>query len=59
MSKATKITPDFGNTKIYTNVTFEAFTAVTMKNAFFWDIKKQQLIPHRGHITSPLQRPAG
>jgi hypothetical protein len=37
---------------------FEAFRAVTMKNAVFWDIKSQ-FIPHRKHITSPLQSPAG
>jgi hypothetical protein len=30
------------------------FTAVTMKKAVFWDIKIQS-IPHRRHITSPLQ----
>jgi hypothetical protein len=29
-----------------------------MKNAVFWDIKTQ-LVTHRKHITSPLQRPAG
>jgi hypothetical protein len=29
-----------------------------MKNAVFWDIKTQ-FIPHRGHITTPLQSPAG
>jgi hypothetical protein len=28
-----------------------------MKNAIFWDIKSQFVL-HRGHITSPLQRPA-
>jgi hypothetical protein len=39
-------------------VTFEPFTAVTMKNAVLWDIKPQ-LVPHRRHITSPPQRPAG
>jgi hypothetical protein len=32
---------------------------VTMKNVvFFWDIKPQ-FVPHRRHITSPLQSPAG
>jgi hypothetical protein len=35
----------------------EVFTAVTMKNAVFWDIKK--FIRHRRHITSPLQSPVG
>jgi hypothetical protein len=34
------------------------FTAVTMKNAVFWDIKTQFVL-HRRHITSPLQSPAG
>jgi hypothetical protein len=29
-----------------------------MKNAVFWDIKTQ-IVPHRRHITSPLQSPAG
>jgi hypothetical protein len=36
---------------------FEVFTAVTMKNAVFWDIKTQ-FVPHRRHITSPLQSSA-
>jgi hypothetical protein len=40
------------------NVRFEIFTAVTMKNVVFWDIKTQ-FIPHKRHITSPLQRSAG
>jgi hypothetical protein len=38
-------------------VGFEVFTAVTMKNAVFWDIKTQ-FVPHRKHIMSPLQSPA-
>jgi hypothetical protein len=33
-------------------VRFEAFTAVTMKNGVFWDIKTQFVL-HRRHITSP------
>jgi hypothetical protein len=37
---------------------FEVFTAVTMKNVFFWDIKTQ-FVPHKKHTTSPLQSPAG
>jgi hypothetical protein len=37
-------------------VRFEVLTAVTMKNAVFWDVKTQ-FIPHRRHITSPLQSP--
>jgi hypothetical protein len=36
---------------------FEVFTAVTMKNVVFWDIKTQFVL-HRRHITSPLQSPA-
>jgi hypothetical protein len=39
-------------------VKFAVFMAVTMKNAVFWDVKAQ-FVPHRRHITSPLQRPAG
>jgi hypothetical protein len=40
------------------HVRFEVFTAVTMKNAVFWDIKTQFVL-HRKHITSLLQSPAG
>jgi hypothetical protein len=29
-----------------------------MKNAAFWDIRTQ-FVPHRKHVTSPLQSPAG
>jgi hypothetical protein len=32
--------------------------AVTMNYVVFWDIKTQ-VVPHRRHITSPLQSPAG
>jgi hypothetical protein len=39
------------------DVRFEVSTAVTMMNAVFWDIKTQ-FVPHRRHITSPLQSPA-
>jgi hypothetical protein len=39
-------------------VRFEVFTAVTMKNVVFWDIKSQFLL-HKRHIRSPLQSPAG
>jgi hypothetical protein len=39
-----------------TNVRFEVFTGVTMKNVVFWDIKPK-FVPHRRHITSPLQSP--
>jgi hypothetical protein len=38
-------------------VRFEVFTAVTMKNVVFWDIKPQFVL-HRRHITSPLHSPA-
>jgi hypothetical protein len=38
-------------------VRFEVFTAVTMKNGVFWNIKTQ-FVPHWRHITSPLQSPA-
>jgi hypothetical protein len=38
-------------------VKFEVFTAVTIKNVVFWDIKTQFVL-HRRHITSPLQTPA-
>jgi hypothetical protein len=37
---------------------YEVFTTVTMKNAVFWNIKPD-FEPHRKHITSPLQSPAG
>jgi hypothetical protein len=37
---------------------FEVFTAVTMNNPVFWEIKTQCL-PHRKHISSPLQSPSG
>jgi hypothetical protein len=39
-------------------VPFEVFTAVAMWNAVFWDIKTE-FVPHRRHITSPLQSSAG
>jgi hypothetical protein len=38
-------------------VRFEVFTAVTTKNAVFWDIRTQ-FVPHTRHITSPLQSSA-
>jgi hypothetical protein len=38
-------------------VRFEVYTAVTMKNVVFWDIKPHFVL-HRKHITSPLQSPA-
>jgi hypothetical protein len=42
---------------VHINLTFEVFTAVTMKNVVFWDIKSQFVL-HRRHITSPLERSA-
>jgi hypothetical protein len=36
----------------------KVFTAVTVKNIDFWNIKTQ-VLPHRRHITSPLQSQAG
>jgi hypothetical protein len=39
-------------------VRFQVSTAVTMKNAVFWDIKTQFIL-HRRHITSLLQSAAG
>jgi hypothetical protein len=38
-------------------VRFVVFTAVTMKNVIFCDIKTQ-FVPHRRHIASLLQSPA-
>jgi hypothetical protein len=43
---------------LYGSVTCEVLTAGTMKNVVFWHIK-HQFVPHRRHITSPLQSPAG
>jgi hypothetical protein len=39
-------------------VRLAVFTAVTMKNVVLWNIRAQ-FVPHRRHITSPLQSPAG
>jgi hypothetical protein len=33
---------------------FEIFTAVTMKNAIFWDIETQ-FVPHRKHNVSAAE----
>jgi hypothetical protein len=44
-------------TLAFKGLIFEVFTAVTMKNVDFWDIQTK-FVPHRKHITSPLQRPA-
>jgi hypothetical protein len=38
----------------HSSVRFGVFTAVTMKNVVFWDIKPQFVL-HRRHITSPLR----
>jgi hypothetical protein len=46
---------DIGNWEHW--VRFEVFTAVTMKNALFWDIATQ-FVSQREHITSPLYSPA-
>jgi hypothetical protein len=43
--------------EIALEVRFEVFTAVTMKNVVFWDIKPQSVL-HRRHIMSPLQSTA-
>jgi hypothetical protein len=37
---------------------FEIFTAVTVKNVVFWDIKTQFVL-HRRHIMPPLHSPPG
>jgi NAD(P)H-flavin reductase len=42
----------------FIHVRFEVFTAVTMKNGVFLNIKTQFVL-HRRHITSPLQSPGG
>jgi hypothetical protein len=36
------------------NVRFAVFTAVTMKNGVFWDMKRQFVL-HRRRIRSPLE----
>jgi hypothetical protein len=48
---------DLSSPEYLINVRFEVFTAVTMKNAVFCDIKTQ-FIPHRRHITSLVQSKA-
>jgi hypothetical protein len=47
----------FTTTHCPVHVRSEVLTAMTMKNAVFWDIKAQ-FVPHRRHITSPLHSPA-
>jgi hypothetical protein len=44
-------------TKLLMYLRVEVFTAVTMKNSVFWDIKSQ-FVPHMKDITSPLQSQA-
>jgi hypothetical protein len=44
--------------EVVTDVRFEIFTALTVKNVVFWDIKPQFVL-HSRHIRSPLQGPAG
>jgi hypothetical protein len=39
--------------KMIVHVRFDVWTAVTMKNAVFWDIETEFVL-HRKHITSPL-----
>jgi hypothetical protein len=39
-------------------VTFVVFTAATMKNAIFWNIRTQ-FMPQMKHITSQIQSPVG
>jgi hypothetical protein len=47
-----------GTNRVRILIKYEVSTAVTMKNAVFSDIKTQ-FVPHKKHITSPLQSPAG
>jgi hypothetical protein len=44
--------------QILLTVKFYVYSAMTTKNVVFWNIKTQ-VVPHRRHITSPLQSPAG
>jgi hypothetical protein len=46
------------DTILHNYIGFEVFTAETMKNTFFWDVKLQ-FIPHRKYMMSPLHSPAG
>jgi hypothetical protein len=48
----------FWQDKAYATRKTEVFTAVPMKNVAFWDINTQ-FVPHRKHITSPLESPTG
>jgi hypothetical protein len=51
------ISPLTGRRSVYL-IRFDVLTAVAMKNVVFWDIRTQY-VPHRKHITSPLQSPGG
>jgi hypothetical protein len=48
---------EYNELLIFPNERFEVFTAVTIKNAVYWDIKTLFVL-HRRHITSLLQNPA-
>jgi hypothetical protein len=50
--------PRYGALQSIEVVGFEVFTAVTMRNVVFLDIKTQ-FVPDRKHITSPLQSTVG
>jgi hypothetical protein len=55
--KTTSVTPVLNQIKQSTTshrVRFEVFTAVTMKNAVFWDVKTQ-FVPHRKHYYSATE----
>jgi hypothetical protein len=43
---------------VFPKIRLKANNIDAMKNVVFWHIKTQ-LVLHRGHITSPLQSPAG
>jgi hypothetical protein len=56
--QATEFHPRTQRLVLVEYVGFEVLTAVTMKNGVFWDTNTP-FVPHRTHITSPLQSPAG
>jgi hypothetical protein len=56
ISSVTSTNTKFANFRLF--VRFEVFTAVTVKNVVFCDIKPQ-FVFHRRHITSTLQSSAG
>jgi hypothetical protein len=51
------ITSSLQSPASYCYVRFEVFTAVTMKNSVFCNIRTQ-FVPHRRHIMSALLSPA-